>query len=184
MRADAFGTAAVTRLACATRAPFAAPWRRHRRRAGQHRRGRDQALARRATRQATAGIEPAAAWQSLRGELLAQFNITGCCTRCRQSLASSLRVGTARNPRYVLRPAAPAAPAAEARAARSTGLQFTRSGAASGAVMVLAPAHPPSAPRGGSLALSTVLLSVAPCSPRQGFASPLRALDPAARGAP
>jgi hypothetical protein len=44
------------------------------------------------------------------------------------------------------------------------------SGAASGAVMELAPARPPSAPQGGSLALSTVLPSVAPCSPRQGQA--------------
>ena len=40
------------------------------RRAGQPREDRDQALARRATRQGQAGIEPARPWQSLRGELL------------------------------------------------------------------------------------------------------------------
>ncbi len=36
--------------------------------------------------QARPGIEPARAWQSLRGELLAQFNITGCCHEAPQSL--------------------------------------------------------------------------------------------------
>jgi len=39
-------------------------------------------------KQAAPGIEPAAAWQSPRGELrCAQFNITGCCTKCGQSRA-------------------------------------------------------------------------------------------------
>jgi hypothetical protein len=118
---------------------------------------------------AGAGIEPARPWQSLRGELLAQFNITGCCARCRQSLAKArfvsatratpvmscaplrLRGASARStepmPRQYRGSCAPGVPAA----------QVTRSGAASGAVMKLAPARPPSAPRGGSLALSTVL---------------------------
>jgi len=42
--------------------------------------------------------------------------------------------------------------------------------------------HPP--PEGAPWLPPLSLLSVAPCSPRQGFASPLRALDPAARGTP
>jgi hypothetical protein len=37
--------------------------------------------------QATPGIEPAPAWQSPRGELLAQFNITGDCHKVPQSRA-------------------------------------------------------------------------------------------------
>ena len=68
---------------------------------------------------ATAGIEPAAAWQALRGEWLAPFNITGCCHEVPQSLRCAplgaaplrLRLRALRvhgNPRYVLRPYAPA----------------------------------------------------------------------------
>jgi len=107
MRADAFGPAAVTRLACATRAPFATPWRLDRRRAGQHRRGRSQALRAGLRDKAGAGIEPARPWQSLRG---------ACCRiqhngllHARPALVRKLTpAGHARNPRYVLRPAAPA----------------------------------------------------------------------------
>jgi hypothetical protein len=36
--------------------------------------------------QARSGIEPALAWQVLRGELLAQLNITGCLAKWHQSL--------------------------------------------------------------------------------------------------
>jgi hypothetical protein len=53
---------------------------------------------------------------------------------------------------------------------RGTGCARLMVRRAARAVMELAPARPPSAPRGGSLALSTVLASVAPCSPRQGQA--------------
>jgi hypothetical protein len=131
--------------------------------------------------QARPGIEPARAWQPLRGELLAQFNITGCCAHARRSLASSLGAGHARNPRYVLRPSAPARGiGSEYRAhappipmlvrTRSTGCASHGVRRAARAVIELAPARPPSAPRGGSRALSTVLPSVAPCSPRQGQA--------------
>ena len=143
---------------------------------------RSARLRARAVRQGKAGIEPAMPWQSLRGESLARFNITGCCTRCGHSRAGRARCphrvqpplclappqrlrgasarGTEPMPRQYRCSCAPGVPAA----------QVTRSGAASGAVMELAPARPPSAPRGGSLALSTALVSVAPCSPRQGQA--------------
>jgi hypothetical protein len=76
MRADAFGPAAVTRLACASPAPFAAPQRWDPRRAGRHRE-HSQALARRATKQGQAGIEPARPWQTLRGELPAAIQHNG-----------------------------------------------------------------------------------------------------------
>ena len=76
--------------------------------------------------------------------------------------------GHARNPRYVLRPAAPARGiGSEYRAhappiprlvrTRGTGCASHGVRRAARAVMVLAPARPPSAPRGGSRALSTVL---------------------------
>ena len=160
MRADASRPAAVTRLACATRAPFAAPWRLDWHRAGRHRRDRSQALARRTTRQAAAGIEPAAAWQSLRGESLARFNITGCCRQPRRSLAKARSLpGLTATPVMSCAAAAPAARPAGYGSPRSKtagmcghGWRHRRkgpwSGAASGAVMGWAPPGHPSAPKG------------------------------------
>ena len=68
MRADAFAARCRHGPCVASPAPFAAPRRLDRCRAGRHRRDRSQALARRATRQGQAGIEPARPWQPLRGE--------------------------------------------------------------------------------------------------------------------
>jgi len=183
MRAGAFGPAAVTRLACATRAPFATPWRRRRRRTGQHRRDRDQALSRRATKQGQAGIEPARPWQALRGELprgaiqhngllharpsfRSQAHSRRACAQPPLCLAPTPRLrgasarGTEPMPRQCRSSCAPGVPAA----------QVTGSGAASGAVMELAPPahHPP--PEGAPWLSPLSLLSVAPCSPRQGQA--------------
>ena len=139
------------------------------------------ALRARTSRQATAGIEPAAAWQALRGELLAQFNITGCCTRCRPSRAGRAIARHARaTPVMSCAPWPARGIGSEYRAhvppiqmlvrTRGTGCASHGVRRAARAVMELAPARPPSAPRGGSRALSTVLPSVAPCSPRQGQA--------------
>jgi hypothetical protein len=129
------------------------------------------------------------------GSWLRQLHITGCCTHARRSVRKLTPAGHACNPRYVLRPLrACAGIGSEYRAharpmpmfvrTRGTGCARLMVRRAARAVIELAPARPPSAPRGGSLAPSTVLASVAPCSPRQGFAAPLRALDPAARGTP
>lgn len=116
------------------------------------------------------------------GEVAAQLHITGCCTHARRAVRRAhsrracaqpplclaptprLRGASARStepmPRQYRCSCAPGVPAA----------QVMEPGAASGAVIELAPARHPSAPRGGSRALSTVLPSVAPCSPRQGQA--------------
>ena len=183
MRADAFGPAAVTRLACATRAPFATPWRRHRRRAGQHRRDRSQALRAELRDKARRALSPPVLGSRCGVNCPeGQFNITGCCTRCGHS-----RAGRARCPHRVQPPLCLAPTVAPARGigsdyrahappipmlvrTRSTGCashQVRRRKRRSHGV---GPARPPSAPRGGSLALSTALTSVAPCSPRQGQA--------------
>ncbi len=82
MRADATDSVGVTALAVARPAPLDALRRATVVEAS--------ALRARMLRQAPAGVEPAAPWQSLRGESLTRFNITGCCTRMPHSLASSL----------------------------------------------------------------------------------------------
>ena len=102
--------------------------------------------------------------------------------------------GHARNPRYVLRPLracaghrlgvpSPCPANTDVRAHPEYRLRKDHVQARCARSHGVGP-RPPSAPEGAPGLSPLSLLSVAPCSPRQGFAAPLRALDPAARGAP
>ena len=102
------------------------------------------------------------------GEVASPLHITGCCTHARQSFASSLPPGMRATPVMSCAHSAPARgigsgyrahapPIPRLVRTRSTGCARHEVRRAARAVMELAPARPPSAPRGGSLALSTVL---------------------------
>lgn len=125
-----------------------------------------------------------------------QFNITGCCTHARRSVRQAHSRRACAQPPLCLAPLRACAGIGSgyrAHARRTPKhvrpwLRHRRKGSWSGALRAQSWSWPPPAhhppPEGAPWLPPLSLLSVAPCSPRQGFASPLRALDPAARGTP
>ena len=195
MRADAFGPAAVTGLA----------WQAPRR--SLHR-GDSTGAALGSTagtevRRLRAGLRNKAR-RALSPPVLGSRCGVNCCAiqhngllHARPAVVRRLTpAGHARNPRYVLRPlracaghrlGGPSPCPANTDACAHPGYRL-RKGSWSGALRAQSWSWPPPAhhppPEGAPWLSPLSLLSVAPCSPRQGFAAPLRALDPAARGAP
>lgn len=124
------------------------------------------ALRARTSRQAPAGIEPAASWQALRGKWLAPLHITGCCTHARQSFAGSLPPGMRATPVMSGAHSAPAAWPAGYSSPRSKTVSMCGQGFALAAGIEVrrfalsvesTPAHPASQPRRGRAADASLL---------------------------